>query len=161
MYLLYKMRDTHTQPFNGLWSRTTRVGRYQKKHSPTRNHPDKGHPLSSSSNDPLHPLCSFYVLDSPIGQPLSRFSLVFRLVFDPQNAGHIWENSHWFLVLICAPLIYISVKVTRHSVSIWLHLPPRKASNLSLQTRSLSCHVNNVKSIELLLVILMSSTNQC
>ena len=31
---------THTQPFNGLWSRTTRVGRYQKKHSPTHTHPD-------------------------------------------------------------------------------------------------------------------------
>ena len=31
---------THTQPFNGLWSGTTRVGRYQKKHSPTHTHPD-------------------------------------------------------------------------------------------------------------------------
>ena len=31
---------THTQPFNGLWSATTRVGRYQKKHSPTHTHPD-------------------------------------------------------------------------------------------------------------------------
>ena len=33
---------THTtaQPFNGRWSRTTRVGRYQKKHSPTHTHPD-------------------------------------------------------------------------------------------------------------------------
>ena len=30
---------THT-PFNGLWSGTTRVGRYQKKHSPTHTHPD-------------------------------------------------------------------------------------------------------------------------
>ena len=30
---------THTQPFNGLWSGTTRVGRYQKKHSPTHTHP--------------------------------------------------------------------------------------------------------------------------
>ena len=29
-----------TQPFNGLWSGTTRVGRYQKKHSPTHVHPD-------------------------------------------------------------------------------------------------------------------------
>ena len=26
--------------FNGLWSGTTRVGRYQKKHSPTHTHPD-------------------------------------------------------------------------------------------------------------------------
>ena len=31
---------THTQPFNGLWSATTRVGLYQKKHSPTHTHPD-------------------------------------------------------------------------------------------------------------------------
>jgi len=31
---------THTQPFNGLWSGTTRVGRYQEKHSPTHTHPD-------------------------------------------------------------------------------------------------------------------------
>ena len=32
---------THTQPFNGLLSGTTRVGRYQKKHSPTHTHPDR------------------------------------------------------------------------------------------------------------------------
>ena len=31
---------THTQPFNGLLSGTTRVGRYQKKHLPTHTHPD-------------------------------------------------------------------------------------------------------------------------
>ena len=31
---------THTQPFNGLLSGTTRVGRYQKKHSSTHTHPD-------------------------------------------------------------------------------------------------------------------------
>ena len=30
----------HTQPFNGLLSGTTRVGQYQKKHSPTHTHPD-------------------------------------------------------------------------------------------------------------------------
>jgi len=33
-------RHTHTQPFNGLLSGTTRVGRYQKKHSPTYTQPD-------------------------------------------------------------------------------------------------------------------------
>ena len=32
--------NAHTQPFNGRWSGTTRVGRYQKKHSPTHTHPD-------------------------------------------------------------------------------------------------------------------------
>jgi len=31
---------THTQPFNGPLSGTTRVGRHQKKHSPTHTHPD-------------------------------------------------------------------------------------------------------------------------
>ena len=29
----------HTQPFNGRWSGTTRVGQYQKKHSPSHTHP--------------------------------------------------------------------------------------------------------------------------
>ena len=29
------------RPFNGLWSGTTRVGRYQKKHSPIHTHPDQ------------------------------------------------------------------------------------------------------------------------
>jgi len=32
---------THTQPFNGRLSGTTRVGRYQKKHSPTHTRPDQ------------------------------------------------------------------------------------------------------------------------
>ena len=31
---------TTTQPFNGPWSGTTRVGQYQKKHSTTHTHPD-------------------------------------------------------------------------------------------------------------------------
>jgi len=31
---------THIKPFNGLWSGTTQVGRYQKKHPPTHTHPD-------------------------------------------------------------------------------------------------------------------------
>ena len=33
-------RLTTQRPFNGLWSGTTRVGRYQKRHSPTHTHPD-------------------------------------------------------------------------------------------------------------------------
>ena len=33
-------RSSWQQPFNGVWSGTTRVGRYQKKHSPTHTHPD-------------------------------------------------------------------------------------------------------------------------
>ena len=67
------------QPFNGRLSRTTRVGRYQKKHSPIL---VNVLPLSPFSicNGPRHPLYSTYVLDSP----LSRSSLVFPLVLNPQ-----------------------------------------------------------------------------
>jgi len=36
----HTITHTHTQPFNGPLSRTTRVARYQKKHSPTHTHPD-------------------------------------------------------------------------------------------------------------------------
>jgi len=39
---------THTQTFNGRWSGTTRVGRYQKKH-PLTPILINGHPLSTSS----------------------------------------------------------------------------------------------------------------
>ena len=50
--LIDSTEHTHTQPFNGHWSGTTRLRRYQKKHSST--HPLTpilviGHPLSASS----------------------------------------------------------------------------------------------------------------
>ena len=35
-----KSTELWRRPFNGLWSGTTRVGRYQKEHSPTHTHPD-------------------------------------------------------------------------------------------------------------------------
>ena len=42
MFLLwaYFEDNTHTQLFNGLWSGTTWLGRYQKKHSHSHTHPD-------------------------------------------------------------------------------------------------------------------------
>ena len=76
---------THTQLFNGLLSGTTRVGRYQKKHSPTHTHPDH----QTSFINYLHLLrsiaSSLFSLraDSPLWQPLSRSSLGFLLVLDP------------------------------------------------------------------------------
>jgi len=38
--VLVRTTQTHTQPFNSPWSGTTRVGRYQNKHSPSHTHPD-------------------------------------------------------------------------------------------------------------------------
>ena len=40
LFILPNTEHTHTQPFHDPLSRTTRVGRYQKKHSPTNTHPD-------------------------------------------------------------------------------------------------------------------------
>ena len=39
--LLLLHTHTHTRPFNGLWSGTTRVGRYQKELSPTHTYPNQ------------------------------------------------------------------------------------------------------------------------
>jgi len=74
-------RHTTAQPFNGRWSRTTRIGRYQKKHSPTHTHPDH----QTSFINFLHLLrsiaSSVFSLRA-LGCPLSGSSLVFRLVLD-------------------------------------------------------------------------------
>jgi len=104
------IKHTHkTQPFNGLWSGTTRVGRYRKKH-PLTPILIIGHPLSfppfTTINGILfvhftawHPLYSTYVLDSPLVQPLSRSSLVFFLVLHPQlHTPHISSPNHLLFV---------------------------------------------------------------
>jgi len=88
---------THTQLLNGRLCRTTRVGQYQKKHSPTHTHPDH----RTSSINFLHLLQSVvtvYVFDSPLWQPLSGSSLVFLLVWDPQlHTPYISSPSHHLL----------------------------------------------------------------
>ena len=74
------------QPFNGLWSGTAWLGRYEKKHSPTHTHPDR----QTSFINFLHLLwsvaSSLFSLRAwqSFPQPLSRSSLVFLLVLDPQ-----------------------------------------------------------------------------
>ena len=47
----YEDMNTQTQPFQALWvlSGTTRVSRYQKKHSPTHTHRGQQSSLSASS----------------------------------------------------------------------------------------------------------------
>ena len=90
-------RVTHTQPFNGLRSGTTRVGRYQKKHS---------HP--SSSSDVLYHLPPFTMINgilfvhftclTVLSYNLSRSSLVFLLFLDPQlHTPYISSPNHRLL----------------------------------------------------------------
>jgi len=65
--------NTHPQPFNGPLSVTTRVGRYQKKHSPIHSHP--GRLISSLFN-----LCAWQSrsFGLPLGlEPSTPYSIHF------------------------------------------------------------------------------------
>jgi len=94
---------THTYSrFTALWilSGTTRMSRYQKKHSPTHTIVDINHPLtaSSTSYDPWHPPCSMYVPDSLFPQSLSKFSLVYLLAWhSPLHTPYISSPNHCLL----------------------------------------------------------------
>ena len=105
---------THTQPFNGPLSGTTRVGRYQKKHSPSHTHPDH----QTSFINFLHLLrsiaSSVFSLraDSLFPQPLSRSFLVFFSVLDPllhtpciSSPNHHLYAAHAHTVTVCSAVI--------------------------------------------------------
>jgi len=72
------------QPFYGPLSGTTRVSRYQKKHSPTH-HPDH-HPIFIGLFHLLRSIASSLFklrLDNLFAQPLSMSSLLYLLVWSP------------------------------------------------------------------------------
>ena len=132
-YLASNNYDTHTQPFNSLLSGTTRVGRYQKKHSHTHTHPDHrtSFIIFLHLQRSRHTLCSFYELDSPLGQPLSRSSLVFLLSFDPQlhtpcisspNHHHLFE-AHAHTNAACSAAISMLCRLHLVSLSSLLGSP--------------------------------------
>ena len=70
---------THTQPFNGLWSATTRVGRYQKK---TFTH-------SQWSSDILYQLSPSSTIHSIL---LVQFTC-FTVHFQNLSPGSLWSSS--------------------------------------------------------------------
>ena len=74
---------THTQPFNGLWSGTTRVGRYQKKHS----HPS----WSSDILYHLPPFATINVIHSV------HFTCLTVLSFN-LSPGHLWPWTLNFIL---------------------------------------------------------------
>ena len=94
---------THTHNhFTSLWnlSGTTRVSRYQKKHSPTHTH--RGHQSSQSAfsiyYEPWHPPYSIHVLYSLFPQSLSKFTLVYLLAWYPLlHTPYISSPSHCLL----------------------------------------------------------------
>ena len=79
-------------------------------------------PLSPFSicNGPWHPLYSTYVLDSPHVQPLSRSSLVFLLVLNPQlHSPYISSPSHRHLFATH----YRTSAACSAAISMLCHLP--------------------------------------
>jgi len=94
---------THTQPFNGPFSGTTRVGQYQKKHSPTHTRPDRRtsfinflHLLQSTASF-LFDLSAWQSFSTTSPQPVSRFSLV--------SHKSLWK----LLIFFCSLLLYSPV----------------------------------------------------
>ena len=94
---------THTHNhFTALWnlSRTTRVSRHQKKHSPTHTH--HGHQSSLFAfyiyYNPWHPPYSIHVLYSLFPQSLSKFPLVYLLAwYPPLHTPYISSPNHCLL----------------------------------------------------------------
>ena len=90
---------THTQPFNSPLSGTTRVGRYQEKHSPTHTHPD--HQISLINfllllRSTASSLFNLRASES-FSTPLSRSSLVYLLVWGPLfHTPYISSPNHHF-----------------------------------------------------------------
>ena len=96
----FHLTHTHTQPFNGLWSGTTRVGQYQKKHSPTHTHP--GHWTSFINF--LHLLRSIASSVFSLHAWQSSLTTSFQVLFDlPLGLGpstsysmHFFTQSYFF-----------------------------------------------------------------
>ena len=79
---------THTQPFNGRWSRTTQVGRYQKK---------LAHSHPSWSSDILHQLPPFTTIHSILWVQFTCLTILFDNLFP----GPLWSSSwSWTLYFI-------------------------------------------------------------
>ena len=84
-YIL-QVNNNQQQPFNGRLSGTTRVGRYQKKHSPAHTHPGQRTSFITFLHLQRSTASALFSLraNSPLEQPLSRSSLVVPLVLNPQ-----------------------------------------------------------------------------
>jgi len=113
---------THTQPFNGPWSGTTRLGRYEKKHSPTHTHPD--HRTSFINFLHLLPSIASSVFSLRASQSSLTTSLqvllVFLVVLDPLlHTPCIPSPSHFSATM---HQIFLSTRHTLNFLYTSLHL---------------------------------------
>ena len=93
---------THTQPFNGLLSGTTRVGRYRKKHSPTHTHTD--HRAS---------FITFLHLQLSMASSVQFMSLT--VLSDNLSPGPLWSSSWpWTLNFILHAFLHPVIVFSQH-----------------------------------------------
>ena len=94
---------THTQPFHVLWSGTSRVGRYQKKHSPTQ--------TPSWSSDILYHLPPFTMIHNIL---FIQFTFL-TVLFDNLSPGPLWSSSwSWTLYFMHRAFLHPVVIFSQH-----------------------------------------------
>ena len=93
---------THTQPFNGLLSETTRVGQYQKKHSPTHTHPDHRTSFIIFLHLQWSMASSLFSLRAWQSSLTTSLQVLFGLHFSAFWLR--WKCSRWQHVTVAAPL---------------------------------------------------------
>jgi len=116
----HQQYNTHTHPFNGLWAGLPRWAGTRRNICPLTPIRITTHPLSTSSiyYYVQHHSRPIYVLDSPFPQPLSRFSLVFLLSWDPLL--HFISNS---IIHVRVWLRWGFTSHSTHNRSFRRHLP--------------------------------------
>ena len=147
------LKNTHTQPFNGLWSRTTRVGRYQKKYPPTHTHPDQRTSLINFITTIHSTLCVQFTCLTVLFDNFTRSSLVLLVVLDPllhtpcisSPNHHLFFAAHSHTIAACSAvipmlchlyLVSLSSLLGNLSFSLMQHIHPPDHSHLC----SLKCH---------------------
>ena len=107
-YYNHTHTHTHTQPFNRLTAQVNRVGRYQKKHSPTHTHPDHW----TSFINFLHLWWSI---------ASSVFSLRgLTVLFDNLSPGLLWSSSwSWTLYWTLSYYNQVRCNIFGCSESVW------------------------------------------
>ena len=109
---------THTQPFNGRWSGTTQVGRYQKKLS-----------RPSWSSDILHQLPPFTTIHSIL---CVQF-MCLTVLSDNLSPGPLWSSSwSWALYFILHAFLHPVIIIFSQ------HMPSAQRSLFCCKTNAMS-----------------------
>ena len=108
---------THTQPFDGLLSGTTRVGWYRKKHSPTHTHPDYRTSFITFLHLQRSMASTLFILRAWQSSRTTSLQVLFGLPLGlgPRFGGKMHNNKHMSKIIWlgphrrCAPSFVLSL----------------------------------------------------